>query len=322
LKVSARVKSFELASPFVISRGPKSQAEVIEVKIEQDGAVGLGEGVPYPRYNETAAVVLEQISRLPARFNRHDLIELLPPGAARNAVDCALWGLESKLQNQPVWQLANLPEPKPLEMGETVSLGPAAEMLEAAARLSDVAVVKLKLGGQADAEVLAGIRAVAPAPKLIVDVNEGWSPAALSDLLPLIEAADVEILEQPLAASTDAFLASIKAKTMLCADESLHPGQNLAELTDRYQMVNIKLDKTGGLTAAIEQLSEARRLGLRVMVGCMASSSLSIAPAFLLGQLADLVDLDGFRLLAQDRADGLQAKAGKLLAANTGFWGA
>lgn len=321
MKLIFEAKEFQLANPFVISRGAKTHATVIEVAIERDGTVGLGEGVPYPRYAEGIESVSSQIASLPREFNCSELQQLLPPGAARNAVDAALWDLEAKEVGSSVWQLANLPEPKPITMGETISIGPVDQMLARAKELASAKLIKLKLGSPQDQEVLLNIRDFAPNPKLLVDVNEGWSREQLEQLAPALEAARVEILEQPLSDQDSHHLKGLKLSAVLCADESLHPGQDLEQLVDRYQMVNIKLDKSGGLTSAIEQVYRARELGLKVMVGCMVSSSLSIAPAYLLGQLADLVDLDGFSLLASDRPGGFEIHSGQLRPTEDSFWG-
>lgn len=321
MKLRFEIREFPLANPFVISRGSKTHASVVEVSIEQSGLIGLGEGVPYQRYGETPESVAEQLGSLPQEFNREQLQELLPPGAGRNAVDCALWDLEAKLSGLSVWELTELPKPMPLDMGETISLGPVDQMLTRAKQLENAKLIKLKLGSPHDREVLLRIREFAPAPRLLVDVNEGWSKGQLEELVPALEAARVEVLEQPLRDQDSQHLKDIKLNLVLCADESLHPGQDLEQLADRYQMVNIKLDKSGGLTAAIEQVKQARELGLRVMIGCMVSSSLSIAPGYLLGQLADLVDLDGFSLLANDRPGGFQIYSGQLKSTVESFWG-
>ncbi len=321
MKLRFEVREFPLANPFVISRGSKTHASVVEVSIEQSGLIGLGEGVPYSRYGETSDSVSKQLASLPEEFTRQQLQELLPPGAARNAVDCALWDLEAKLSGLSVWELAELPKPMPLDMGETISLGPVHQMLARAKELENAKLIKLKLGSPNDEEVLLRIREFAPAPRLLVDVNEGWSKEQFEQLVPALEAARVEILEQPLRDQDSQHLRDIKLNAVLCADESLHPSQGLEHLADRYQMVNIKLDKSGGLTTAIEQVKQARELGLGVMIGCMVSSSLSIAPGYLLGQLADLVDLDGFSLLAHDRPGGFEIYSGQLRPTDESFWG-
>ena len=321
MKLSHKACDFELLNPFVISRGSKTHARVIEVSVEQDGHIGLGEGVPYARYGESVESVISQLETLPKAFSRYQLQALLPPGAARNAVDCALWDLEAKLTGTAVWQLAKLPEPKPLTMGETISLGTAEQMLESARQMQSAAIIKLKLGGQDDAKVLKQIRDFAPNPRLLVDVNEGWSQEKLQELLPLLTTARVEVLEQPVSDADSDCLDQQQSGSILCADESLHPGQDLQLLLGKYQMVNIKLDKAGGLTGAIEQVARARQRGLKVMIGCMASSSLSIAPAYLLAQLADLVDLDGFSLLKSDRDGGFEIAGGEIRSTSKSFWG-
>ena len=321
MKLAFEVREFDLASPFVISRGSKTKAQVIEVSIEHEGHMGMGEGVPYARYGESPETVSKQLSLLPKEFSRQELQELLPPGAARNAVDCALWDLEAKLAESTVWELANLPSPKPLKMGETISLGPVEQMLQRASELKNANLIKIKLGCEHDEEVLLRIREFAPTPTLVVDVNEGWDPDQLQKLLGPLEISRVEILEQPLRDKDSHHLRNLDISATICADESLQPGHDLEQLIDRYQMVNIKLDKSGGLTEAIAQVERARELNLKVMIGCMVSSSLSTAPAFLLGQLADLVDLDGFSLLDKDRDYGFEISAGAIRPTSPGFWG-
>lgn len=318
--IQAKSLAFPLSTPFGISRGVKTQAEVIEVSITKDGKIGMGEAVPYARYGESVAGCLEQISGLPKEFDREQLMNLLPAGAARNAVDLALWDLEAKLQARPVWSLAGLPEPRPLPFGYTVSLASVAEMAAAAEKNSTVEFLKVKLGGDNDAEALRAIRAAAPESRLLVDVNEGWTLEQLTQLVPVLRECEVELLEQPLAASDNELLASADVGIPICADESNQGGRSLIELAKNCQVVNIKLDKSGGLTAALAEIELARSVGLKVMVGCMVSSSLAIAPAYLLGQLADYSDLDGFASLAQDRTNQMQISNGRVSAPEA-LWG-
>lgn len=320
MEIELKSETFRLRTPFGISRGTKTEAEVIEVSLTKDGKTGIGEAVPYARYGESVAGCLEQISQLPIEFDRHQLLDLLPAGAARNAVDLALWDLEAKLTGEPVWSLAGLSKPKPLPFGYTVSLKSVAEMADAAKENSNAEFLKIKLGGTDDAEALLAIRAAAPNSRLLVDVNEGWNLNQLQQLIPVLQECGVELVEQPLPASENELLASADVGIPLCADESNQGGSSLAELAKNFQVVNVKLDKTGGLTAALAEVQKARELGLGIMVGCMVSSSLAIAPAFLLGQLADYTDLDGFASLAEDRKHPMQLSDGKVSAPEA-LWG-
>lgn len=320
MKLTATALDFRLARPFGISRGAKTEAKVIEVQAELDGHVGRGEAVPYGRYGETVESCLKQLQMLPEDINRESLLELLPAGAARNAADLAIWDLEAKISGMPVWELAGLVSPTPIPFGYTISLSSVEEMAEDAAEHSDVAVLKIKLGSEEDADKLYAIRQAAPNARLLIDVNEGWSPKQLEQMLPVIVDCKVELLEQPLPAGMETELSLVKGMVPLCADESNQGAANLEQLARNFDFVNVKLDKSGGLTAALNQISKARELGLGVMVGCMVSSSLGIAPAFLLAQLADYTDLDGFISLAEDRPNGMVVEGGKLTM-SPGFWG-
>jgi L-alanine-DL-glutamate epimerase-like enolase superfamily enzyme len=253
---------------------------------------------------------------------RHMLITQLPAGAARNALDCALWDLAAKISDTPVWQLAGRVEPQPLTTCYTLSLASPAAMAEHAVRKSDCKLLKLKLGDpDLDADRMHAVRDARPDARLVCDANEGWPPDQLPRLFAAATACNLELIEQPLAANEDAVLSTYTSDVPLCADESAAPGIAIADLGRRYQAVNIKLDKTGGLTAALDTVAEARRLGLRIMIGSMVSTSLSMAPASILGDLADWVDLDSPLLLARDRAAPMRIEDGLLSVPSPELWG-
>lgn len=299
--ITARAETFLLRNPFNISRGSKTEARVLTATVSQNGHRGWGEGLPYPRYGETVEDAVAAIQALPEGITRAALQEAMQPGAARNAVDCALWDLEAKASGRPVWQLAGLAEPKPVEIAFTLSLDTPEAMRAAAARQAYRAVLKVKLGTPADMPRIEAVRAGAPKVRLIVDANEGWTPEVYTDLAPHLLRLGVELVEQPFPAGKDDMLAEIARPLPVCADESAHDAASLPGLLGKYDVVNLKLDKTGGLTEALRARDEARRLGLKVMVGCMISTSLSMAPAILAAQGADWSDLDGPADMAQDR---------------------
>lgn len=299
--ILATAETFALNTPFTISRGSKTEARVITVSITRGGITGRGECVPYARYGESLDSVAAQIAGLPDDIGRAALQQALPPGAARNAVDCALWDLQAKSEGRPAWQIAGLAPPQPVEIAFTLSLDTPEAMRAAAARNAHRAILKVKLGTPADMPRLEAVRQGAPGVRLIIDANEGWTPEVYSDLAPHLIRLGVEMVEQPLPAGQDDMLAEIARPLPVCADESAHDAAGLAALRGRYDVVNLKLDKTGGLTEGLRARDEARRLGFRVMVGCMISSSLSMAPAILLAQGADWSDLDGPADLREDR---------------------
>ncbi len=296
---------FPLARVFTISRGSRTEAQVLSVSIEEDGLIGRGECVPYSRYGETLDSVAAQIEGLPAPFDRAALQQMLPPGAARNAVDCALWDLEAKRAGRPAWALAGLPEPGPLVTAYTLSLDEPEAMRLQAAENAHRPFLKVKLGGEGDIARLEAVRAGAPVARVVVDANEGWSADEYAQLAPALLRLGVSMVEQPLPADDDGALADMPRPLPVCADESCHDRASLPDLAGKYDMVNIKLDKTGGLTEALALRDAARVAGLQVMVGCMVGSSLAMAPAVLVGQGAAVVDLDGPLLLACDREHGL-----------------
>ena len=320
MKVKAIAKSMRLIKPFGISRGTKTSAEVIQTSITRDGVTGFGEAVPYFRYGETTDTSLAQISSLPAEFDRQDLLGLLPQGASRNALDAALWDLESKEAGVPVWELAGFQRPVPRAMSYTVSLRGIGEMTSDAKEHANIPLIKVKLGGPDDAKVVAEIRQVAPNARLIVDVNEGWDISQFEKIIPVLVAAQVELVEQPLPSNQDDQLAKLACPIPLCADESYAPGSSIADLSEAYSFLNIKLDKSGGLTRSIQVFNQAIMLDMGVMVGCMISSSLSIAPAFLLAQRANYSDLDGFLSIANDHENPMRVQDGFLTSPEE-LWG-
>jgi len=312
---------FPLAQVFTISRGSRTEAKVLSVKISRGGVEGWGECVPYARYNETAASVSAQIESLPEAFDRQGLYELLPAGAARNAVDCALWDLEAKQSGRRVWQLAGLPAPGPEITAYTLSLDSPENMRAQAAEHAHRPLLKIKLGTPDDMPRLEAVRAGAPRPDIIVDANEGWSAEVYADLAPHLLRLGVKLVEQPLPAADDDALLGLQRPVPVCADESAHDRASLKHLAGKYDVVNIKLDKTGGLTEALALKTEALAQGFEVMVGCMVGSSLAMAPATLVAQGALITDLDGPLLLAEDRAHPLQFDAAGVHPPTAALWG-
>ncbi|MDD9719962.1 dipeptide epimerase [Sulfitobacter sp. PR48] len=296
---------FPLAQVFTISRGSRTEAKVLTVHIHADGVTGRGECVPYARYDETLDSVAAQIEGLSGNLTRAGLYDLLPAGAARNAVDCALWDLEAKRADKRVWELAGLPEPGPEITAYTLSLAEPAEMRAQAAKNAHRPLLKIKLGTPDDMPRLEAVRAGAPKSTIIVDANEGWSAAVYADLAPHLVRLGVALVEQPLPAGEDDALIGMERPVPVCADESAHDRASLPHLKGKYDVVNIKLDKTGGLTEALELRAAALAEGYDVMVGCMVGSSLAMAPATLVAQGARVVDLDGPLLLGEDRENAL-----------------
>lgn len=310
---------FRLAEVFTISRGSRTAAEVLSVRVEHEGARGWGECVPYARYDETLASVEAQIAGFSGRWC--DLQEELPAGAARNALDCALWDHAAKRAGKAVWQLLEQPRPGPMITAFTLSLDTPENMRAAAARHAHRPLLKIKLGTPDDMARLEAVRAGAPEARIIVDANEGWSAEVYSDLAPHLLRLGVLMVEQPLPAGADEMLAEIARPLPVCADESCHDRASLPALRGKYDMVNIKLDKTGGLTEAMALKSEAVAQGFEVMVGCMVGSSLAMAPAVLVAQGAAVTDLDGPLLLAEDRDVPLLFDAHGVHPADAALWG-
>ncbi len=322
MKLTVTRDAFPFARLFTISRGSRSVAQVLTVRVTQDGVTGWGECVPYARYGESLESVTEQIESLPLPITRAELQSALPPGAARNAVDCALWDLECKQTGRRAWELAGLPAPGPEITAYTLSLDSPGKMREQAAENAHRPLLKTKLGG--GDEDIARIRAVrlgAPDARIIVDANEGWTPELYARLAPVLVDLGVEMVEQPLPAGQDDALLDMDRVLPVCADESCHDRASLAALKGKYDIVNIKLDKTGGLTEALALREAALAQGYRVMVGCMVGSSLAMAPAVLLAQGAAFTDLDGPLLLAQDRDNALHFDERGVHPPDAALWG-
>jgi len=309
MKITVTPDTFKLAQVFTISRGSRTEAKVLTVRVEKGGVTGWGECVPYARYNETLESVTAEIAGLPAAFTRQELQDLLPAGAARNAVDCALWDLEAKQAGKRVWELAGLEAPGAEITAYTLSLASPEEMQRQAAENAHRPLLKIKLGTPDDMPRLEAVRAGAPEAKIIIDANEGWSAEVYAELAPHLVRLGVELVEQPLPAGEDDALIGMERPVPVCADESCHDRASLAGLKGKYDVVNIKLDKTGGLTEALKLREAALAEGYQVMLGCMVGSSLAMAPATLVAQGAVVTDLDGPLLLAEDREVPLQFDA-------------
>jgi L-Ala-D/L-Glu epimerase len=308
--LSVRVESWPIAGSFAISRGTKTEAVVVVAELSDGVHVGRGECVPYARYGETVAGVMAAIEAMAADvthgLDRAGLQNVMPAGAARNALDCAFWDLAAKRAGQPVHALIGEPAPRPLITAYTISLATPEAMAESAAKASGRALLKVKLGGAGDPARIAAVRNAAPRCELIVDANEGWTPDDLEQNLSACAQSGVTLVEQPLRADCDDALARITRPIAVCADESAHAKASLAALVGKYDAVNVKLDKTGGLTEALAMARQADELGFVLMVGCMVATSLAMAPAMLVAQRARVVDLDGPILLARDRPEGLR----------------
>ena len=315
---------FPIRGSFTIARGSKSEAAVVLVELHDGGFIGRGECVPYARYDESvedvAAALTALAAPVAAGMGREKLASLLPPGAARNAIDCAFWDLEAKRTGKPAYELAGLPAPQPAVTAFTISLDTPEAMAEAA-RASGHELLKLKLGTDGDPERVAAVRAAVPGTRLIVDANEGWTAANLAENLAACADAGIELVEQPLPAAEDALLAYTARPVPVCADESAHGLDSLPQLIGRYDALNIKLDKTGGLTEALALARAARASGLDIMVGCMVATSLAMAPAMLLAPLARFVDLDGPLLLARDREPSLRYEGSVVYPPEPALWG-
>ena len=324
-ELTIREERWPIAGAFAISRGSKTEAQVVVAEIAEGGQVGRGECTPYPRYSETCAAVAAQIETLRGALqgglDRAALQTLLPPGAARNAVDCALWDLEAKRGGQPAWALAGLTRLDPVKTAYTLSFAAPEAMGEQARAHARRPMLKLKIGGPDDLDRVQAVREAAPRCRLIVDANEGMDFEALRRLAPELKKLDVMLMEQPLKAGEDESLEGYDCPVPLCADESLHTREQLALCARRYGCINVKLDKTGGLTEALALAREARALGLELMIGCMVSTSLAMAPAVILAQGAAFVDLDGPLLLAQDREPGLVYQGSMIEPPQPALWG-
>jgi len=312
---------FKLAQVFTISRGSRTEAQVLTVRVTEGGVTGWGECVPYARYGETLDSVTAEITGLPDQLTRAALYDLLPAGAARNAVDCALWDLEAKQSGQRVWQLAGVAQPGPEITAYTLSLDTPEKMQAQAEQNAHRPILKIKLGTPDDMPRLEAVRRGAPEAKIIIDANEGWSAQVYADLAPHLLRLGVALVEQPLPSGEDDVLIGMERPLPVCADESCHDRASLAGLKGKYDVVNIKLDKTGGLTEALALRDAALAQGYQVMVGCMVGSSLAMAPATLVAQGALVTDLDGPLLLAEDRENALTFDAAGVHPPGPELWG-
>ncbi|MFG1463004.1 N-acetyl-D-Glu racemase DgcA [Xanthobacter sp. DSM 24535] len=322
--LTVKIERFPIAGTFTIARGSKTEAVVVVARLQDGPHVGRGESVPYARYGESvegvAALVGTFADAVAEGLDREALQRRLPAGAARNALDCAFWDLEAKRSGVPAYALAGLPLPRPLVTAYTLSLDTPQAMAKAAAAAGRP-LLKLKFGGAGDVERIAAVRAAVPQARLIVDANESWSAADLAANLDACARAGVELIEQPLPAQDDAALGEIAHAVPICADESVHDRAGLRDLRGRYDAVNIKLDKSGGLTEALALAEEAKALGFDIMVGCMLASSLAMAPAMLVAQSARFVDLDGPLLLARDRDPALRYDGALAFPPEPALWG-
>jgi L-Ala-D/L-Glu epimerase len=324
LKIEAKKEIFPLNHPFRISRGSRTEACVITVSVSGGQYTGRGEGVPIARYDQSADSVFAQIEsiRIIDDFDRDKLQQLLPAGAARNAVDCALWDLETKRSGKRAWELANIPISDQVETSFTISLDMPARMADAAAAAIDLPILKLKLcGDDSDLARVEAVRSAAPNARLLIDANESWSTRHYRNTVPALKELGVELIEQPFPADADDVLETLEHPIPVCADESCHTTTDLPRLKNRYEAINIKLDKTGGLTEALQLYQRARENNFRILIGCMVCTSLSIAPARLLASNADWVDLDGPLLLARDRDNGLPYQNGRIGMPARELWG-
>jgi L-Ala-D/L-Glu epimerase / N-acetyl-D-glutamate racemase len=325
LSLSVGVERWPIAGSFAISRGAKTEAVVVVAELSEGVYRGRGECVPYARYGETVAGVAAAIEAMAADvahgLDQVGLQNAMPAGAARNALDCAFWDLAAKRAGRPVHELLGEPAPKPLTTAYTISLATPDAMAESAAKASGRALLKVKLGGAGDPARIAAIRSAAPRCEFIVDANEGWTPDDLEQNLAACAQAGVTLVEQPLRADCDHALTQVARPIAVCADESVHVRASLSALIGKYDAVNIKLDKTGGLTEALAMAREAERLGFTLMVGCMVATSLAMAPAMLVAQRARVVDLDGPLLLARDRPEGLRYEGSLVHPPASVLWG-
>jgi len=325
LALHIEAERLALNAPFRISRGVKTHAEVVVVELQDGEVSGRGECVPYPRYGETLESVSAQLSRAAARLAEREaataVVAALPAGAAKNALDCALWDLQARRSGRSVGERIGRPPLRPIPTAVTISLDAPAAMREAAAAAADAPLLKVKLSAEEPSACLRAVAEGAPYARLIVDPNEGWNLDLLEAMAGLISRLNVVTVEQPLPAGRDGRLKGLKYPVPICADESIHTADELEDVAERYQMVNVKLDKAGGLTGALELAGRARAMGLQVMAGCMVSSSLSIAPAMWVGADADVADLDGPWWLTRDRIGGCRVERGVLYPPQSGFWG-
>jgi len=324
MRIDAHEQSWPLDKPFRIARGSRSEARVVVVTVTDGQYMGRGEAVPSARYGESAASVLAQIESMKSvpSLDRQQIQQLLPAGAARNALDCALWDLEAKASGKSAWELANIPIVPAVETSFTISLDTPAAMAAVAGANADAPILKLKLGGDnLDLLRVEAVREAAPAARLLIDANESWSPSHYRENVPALNGLGVELIEQPFPANADEVLQELDHPIPVCADESCHTSVDLPRLTNRYEVLNVKLDKTGGLTEALLLTDRARQAGFKLMMGCMVCTSLGIAPARMLASIADYVDLDGPLLLAGDRHHGIPYENGRIGIPPRELWG-
>lgn len=322
--IDAGEEVWPLKQPFRIARGTRTEGRVVVVTVTDGRHTGRGEGTPLKRYNQTTASVLAQIDSIKGEkdLNRQKLQALLPAGAARNALDCSLWDLEAKISGKRVWELANIPVLPEVQTSLTISLDTAEKMAEAATLNANAPILKLKLGGDdQDLARIEAVRKAAPATRLLLDANESWSPEHYRKIVPSLGRFAIELIEQPFPADADEILERLDHPIPVCADESCHTNADLPRLRNRYEMLNVKLDKTGGLTEALLLTERARGSGFRLLIGCMLCTSLGIAPVRLLAGASDYVDLDGPLLLTRDRDHGVCYRAGNMGLPLPELWG-
>ncbi|MBS0570973.1 MAG: dipeptide epimerase [Proteobacteria bacterium] len=329
MQTEVRHERWELAAPFVIAHETYRYADVVVATLSLDGAIGRGECTPTAFYGESVDGVTDAVRGLVARLARGEqwdrLHDTVPAGAARNAVDCAVWDLRAKQSRRRVWELIDMPAPRSVRTAQTISVGAAATQADKARAIVAAdgaeALIKLKLDANDIAARVGAVRAAAPAATLVVDANESWNPALLDTVMPALHAARVAMLEQPLPVGKDAALTQIEHGVPVCADESAHVGADLDALRGRYEFVNVKLDKAGGLTEALRMTRRASALGFGLMVGCMEGTSLGMAPAMLVAGSAQFVDLDGPLLIGRDRDPGLRYERGMVAPPDAALWG-
>ncbi len=325
LTVRVRAERWPIRGVFRIARGARTESEVVVVELSDGTHTGRGECLPYARYGESVEGVVRTIEKaaesVARGLTRVSLLSELAPGAARNALDCAMWDLEAKRAGSPAWRLAGLAEPGPVTTAYTLSLASPEEMGNAAKAEARRPLLKLKLTGDGDVERVRAVHEAAPDSALIVDANESWTPATFEAVAPMLVGLGVRMIEQPLPADEDGALASLEHPVAVCADESCHTSGDVEHLVDRYDLINIKLDKTGGLTEAVQLLHAAHDAGLGIMVGCMVGTSLGIAPATLIAAQARFVDLDAPLLLAKDRDHGIRFEGSVLYPPVRELWG-
>ena len=324
LVLDAHKQCWPLDKPFRIARGSNTETNVVVVTVTDGEHTGRGEAVPITRYGQSVDSVLAQIESIKSEksLDRQQIQKLLPAGAARNALDCAFWDLEAKLSGKRAWELANIPMVPEVETSFTISLDAPVAMATAAKASSNVPILKLKLGGDAlDLARVEAVREATPAARLLIDANESWSPSHYRNIVSALAELSVELIEQPFPADADEVLEELDHPVPVCADESCHTTVDLTRLINRYEVLNVKLDKTGGLTEALLLAKCARQNGFKLLIGCMVCTSLGIAPARLLASAADYVDLDGPLLLAGDRHYGLSYRNGKIGVPPLELWG-